>query len=170
MAKQSSSRSVVIPPQSTPALDPSTGAINKTWWLALQAQNALVNNLAAASAAPSAGGFAPALTIVSNAVTLDLSLGVKFELTLNQAAQVTVNNPIYTGGTLTTGASIWLYIIEDATGGRPTPAWGTAFGQDVATQQIDTTIPNTRSSFAMSLHPDGLWHLDSTPTTGQPLS
>ena len=159
------SRTTLLPTQQTPASDPATGAVNKTWWLALKAQNALVNTLAAAPS-PTVSGVI--LAIVSNAVTLDLSLGLKFELTLNQAAQVTVNNPIFTGGSLSTWASISLYVIQDATGGRPTMAWGTAFGQDVATM-ILLGDANTRGVYLMTLHPDGLWHLDGF-LTGNPLS
>ncbi len=149
--------------QKVPAIDSDTGAINKTWWLALKAQNALVNQLAGASQ-----GLFTALTIVANAVSLDLGVATNFEITLNQAAQVTISNPVFTGGVIASGTSFFLYVDEDATGQRPALLWGNAFGQDVQTQVMKGDA-STRSVYAIKFHPDSLWHLDNF-LTGLPLS
>jgi hypothetical protein len=109
------------------------------------------------------GGWA-VLTIAANAVTPVMSVTCQ-KLILNQAAQVTVNNPT---GSIGAGLPFKLYVIQDATGGRPTMLWGTAFGQDVATQVLFGT-PNTRSAYVMTFQDDSKWHLDSF-ITGQPLS
>ena len=105
------------------------------------------------------------LTIVSNHATPDLSLGRNFKLILNQSAQVTIDDPT---GVPSAGTFIAIYVIQDATGGRPTPAWGATFGSDVSSQILDGTA-NTRSAYNMTFHDDGLWHLDSF-RTGDPLT
>jgi hypothetical protein len=107
------------------------------------------------------------LTIVSDHVTPDLSLGLNFKLILNQAAQVTVNNPIFTGGSIIPGSTMTLYVIEDSSGGRPTPAFDSDFGSDVA-QEIDGAA-DTRSIFGLTFHDESLWHLD-TFQTGLPVT
>jgi len=110
------------------------------------------------------GGWA-VFSIVANAVTPNMGGGTCQKLILNQAAQVTVNNPT---GTVGAGLPFKLYVIQDATGGRPTMLWGSAFGHDVQTQVLLGT-PNTRSAYIMTFQDDSLWHLDGF-VTGNPLS
>ncbi len=104
------------------------------------------------------------LVIASNHVAIELNNGRKLKLLLNQATQVTIDNPTRGGSAPTPGDWFWLYIDMDGTGGRPTPAWGSAFGNDVKDQILDST-PSTRSPLMLSLDgDDGLWHLDSFRT------
>lgn len=107
------------------------------------------------------------LVIISNTVTPDLSEGKNFELVLNQAAQVTVDAPVWSGvGTIDAGTSISLYVFQDSTGLRPTPAFATGtggFGTDVSSKTL-ATDPNTYSVYKMTKHNDGLWHLDDFKT------
>jgi hypothetical protein len=107
--------------------------------------------------------------IVGNHVAIELNNGRKQKIVLNQATQVTIDNPTRGGSAPTPGDWMSIYIIQDSTGGRPTPAWGSAFGSDVKNQVLDPTA-NTRSSYQISLHDDGLWHLDSPITTGLPIT
>ena len=110
-----------------------------------------------------------ALSIVSNHVAVELTNARNQKLVLNQAARVTVDNPTSGGGAPTAGNDwVYLYVFQDATGGRPTPAWGTAFGSDVTGQVLDPT-PNTRSLYQLTYHDDGLWHLDYF-RTGDPVT
>lgn len=108
------------------------------------------------------------LVIASNQVTPDLSLGLNFKLTLISGTQVTINDPIRTGSTITSGAWMALYIFQDGTGNRPIPAFGPAFGSDVSGAVLMQDA-NTRSCLIMTFHPDNLWHLDSI-TTGLPVT
>jgi hypothetical protein len=110
-----------------------------------------------------------ALSIASNNVAIELNNGRKLKLVLNQSTQVTINNPTRGGSAPTPGDWFTLYIIQDATGERPTPAWGSAFGSDVKNQVLVGDL-NTRSAYQLSLHDDNLWHLDSPINTGLPLS
>lgn len=109
------------------------------------------------------------LVISANAVTPDLANGTRQKLTINQAARITINNPIFTGGSLVPGQPLIIFPVFDSTPGRPVPAWGTAYGQDVATQQLDTT-PSTRGFVSISLQDDSLWHLEGDVRSGLPLS
>jgi hypothetical protein len=108
------------------------------------------------------------LSIASNHVAIETNNGKNQKLTLNQATRVTIDNPTHGGSAPTAGDWLALYILQDATGGRPTPAWGTAFGSDVSGQVLDPT-PSTRSAYQLTYHDDGKWHLDSF-ITGQPLT
>lgn len=115
--------------------------------------------------------FAPGwsiLSISSNHVSPDIANGINFKLTLNQATQVIVNNPIWTGkSSVPTGTEITLWVIIDATPDRPLPGWGTAFGNSVVQQQTDGTA-NTYSIYYMVLWDDGVWRLKDF-NTGLPL-
>jgi hypothetical protein len=96
------------------------------------------------------------LAIVSNAVAIALvANNMRLELTLNQAAQVTISNP--------TGAVTWqtftLYILTDGTTDRPSPLWDTNFGNDVQAIVLSGAA-NSRTIIQMTLHPDALWHID----------
>jgi hypothetical protein len=113
------------------------------------------------------GGYV-VLSIVSNSVSIDLSLGLNFELLLNQAAQVTVQNPTNGSGSLSYGMTFSLYIVQDATGNRPIPAFGTAFASEVQ-GIILVQAANTGSPLGLIFRPDGLWHLASVQT-GLPLT
>ena len=154
----------ILPPQSAPPADDGSNIFNKAWYL-------FFNGLSAAIVAASQSGGSSTgnlgwfvLTIASNAVTPDLANGLNQELTLNQATQVTVNSPVFTGGTISNGQELNLYVLQDATGVRPTPAWGAAFGSDV-TAQIISGNKSRRSVFRLKFY-DGLWHLDCVLVTG----
>ncbi len=71
--------------------------------------------------------------------------------------------PIWTGGTISAGLKIWLFIDQDATGNRATPTFATGssgdFSTDVAGQQIDGT-GSTRSCYALTYH-GTRWTLDT---------
>lgn len=106
------------------------------------------------------------LTISTNVVTPDLSVASCFRLTLNQATRVTVQNPIWTGGALAAGLAIALYVEQDSVGQRPSPAFGTSFGNDVKALQIAPDA-NNQSVFLLRLHPEGsnlIWHVDGFVT------
>jgi hypothetical protein len=51
-AKTSIVAAISLPPQQNPAIDPSTGALDKNLWLALKANTDATNLLSAASGAP----------------------------------------------------------------------------------------------------------------------
>lgn len=122
-----------------------------------------------------AGAFT-VLSIVSSNVTIDLSLGTAFKLTLNQSTPVTILVPIKTGGTVAAPDDFSLYIFQDSTGYRPNPVFTTGaggFGADVinlpsggGVRSLDGT-PGTFSPYQLTMHDDGLFHLDSWGT-GQP--
>ena len=66
-------------------------------------------------------------TITSNAVTPDLGLAFTHETVINQAAQITIDNPIYTGGTISPGQDLYIILVQDSTGNRVSPLWGSNF-------------------------------------------
>jgi len=154
----------ILPPQSAPPMDDGSNLFNKPIYLFL---NGLIPAIIAAS---QSGGSSTGnlgwfvLTIASNAVTPDLGDALNQELTLNQATQVLVNDPVFTGGAITDGQEFNLYVLQDATGGRPTPAWGASFGADV-TSQVISGDESTRSVFRLKFY-DGLWHIDCVLVTG----
>lgn len=99
------------------------------------------------------------MPIIADHAKPDLANGTNQLLILNQAGQVTIDNPIFTGGQIRAGQYLYIYIEQDATGGRPTPLFGPAFGSDVTAEQLDGT-PLTRSVYGLTFHNDGLWHID----------
>lgn len=102
-------------------------------------------------------GYVP-LVIATNAVTPDLGDGINFKLILNQAPQVTIKNAVFTSGAILPGAKMTIYVWQDGTGHRPTPAWDTAYAADVP-QQISADA-GARGMFKLVFHDDNLWHLD----------
>ena len=54
------------------------------------------------------------MTIASNAVTPDLALGWNQEVVLNQATQITINNPVFSSGTIIAGQPCYLYVTQDS--------------------------------------------------------
>lgn len=107
---------------------------------------------------PAPDGYVP-LTIVSNQVTPDLTLGLNFKLIINQATQVVVKNPI--GSVIIPGSWIAIYVLTDGTPGRLTPDFtDSAWGADVG-QQIISGAANSRNSYQMTYHDDNLWHMDT---------
>jgi phage-related protein len=113
------------------------------------------------SAAIADGFFA--MPIVSDHASPDLANGLNQKLVLNQATRVTIDDPVFTGGTIQPGSWMAIYILQDATGSRPTPAWGSAFGSDISAAQLDPKA-DTRSAINLTYHDDGKWHLDSFNT------
>lgn len=139
-------------------------SVGQTFFIQVLSQDANGNNSAQWTPAawrevyqPGGGGFLT-LTIASNAVTPDLSLGTLFKVTLNQSTQITINNPIYTGGTLVPGMTLTLWIFQDSTGARPSPAWGTAFPAYNASAPIIAPDASTHSVATLTYHPDGNWY------------
>lgn len=108
------------------------------------------------------------LTIASNDVAIDLKNGVGLKLILNQATQVTIQNPIWTGvGTISPGTIITLAVLQDATGGRPTPVFPSGaggFAPDVIMNpsgggnfNIDKSL-HTYTAYILQFWDDGIWH------------
>lgn len=104
------------------------------------------------------GGYYTA-SIVANHVTIDLANGLNQRVVLNQAAQVTIDNPIYTGMSFEAGMTFNLFIYQDGTGGRPTPAFGAAFDTSVALAEMPTSA-NSYLSYQFVRHNDGVWRLN----------
>ena len=100
------------------------------------------------------------LMISANVVTPDLSLGGSFKLVLNQNAQVTVKNPIFTGASLVAGMSFWLYIYRDGTHNPPKPAFGSAFASDINSLRF-VIDPNTITGILFKYYDDLLWHVNA---------
>jgi len=100
--------------------------------------------------------------------TIDIAiLGVgttcfMFRLVLSGTA-VSIPAPIWTGGAIVAGLKIFLYVYQDATGGRLPPTFDHAaagdFATDVDQQQIDGT-PDTRSMYPLS-YEGTRWTLDT---------
>ncbi|HXP88842.1 MAG TPA: hypothetical protein VN841_29240 [Bryobacteraceae bacterium] len=117
------------------------------------------------------GSFAPGsnpLSIVSNSVAIDLDIGLFCELTLSQSAQVTIQNPTGAGSSTSGSAESWmiLTITTDGTAGRPSPAWGTAYGSDVAAVTL-SGMANSASCLILVLNRlDSKWHLACQPIIG----
>jgi len=112
-----------------------------------------------------AAGWA-VLVITSNAVTADLSVAKNFELVLDQSARVTVDVPVWSGGSIVAGDEMSLYVFQDSTGERPTPAFASGtggFGSDVQAAVLQGD-PTTYSLYQLKFHNDNLWHLDSFST------
>jgi hypothetical protein len=89
---------------------------------------------------------------------------------VNQATQVTINNPIWTGGTIISGTRISIFVFTDATALRPTPAWGNKFGTDVTEEFFDHTNAAVRYSVVNLIYQDdNKWHRTTDVPTGLPL-
>lgn len=115
------------------------------------------------------------LSIATNAITPDLQYGKTFKVILNQATQITVNVPIFTGGTITNGLEFKLLVFQDATGGRPTPLFSTSthgFGPDALytpSSSVVRSLDETASHYSVydfMYFDDGIWHLIRDVTTG----
>lgn len=116
---------------------------------------------------PATGGYFE-LVITADTVQIDLANGINHHLVLNQTAQVTVLDPIFTAGTIAAGAKFFLYVECDATPGRPTPAFSNnnpnGFTSDTGQngEEISGT-ENTRSIWQFTYH-GTLWAPDSFMT------
>jgi hypothetical protein len=107
-------------------------------------------------------------SIVADQVTIDLSNGLNQRVTLNQATRVTILNPVFTGGTISAGSWFQLYILQDATGSRPSPAFGTEFAGDVDLPEHQIG-PDASTRTAIGFTYDGSkWGID-TFKTGLPV-
>jgi hypothetical protein len=106
-------------------------------------------------------------SIVSDQVQIDLANGLNHRVVLNQTAQITFLSPIFTGGVIAAGSVLYLYVEQDATGSRPTPAFdstnpGGFISDTESSNQLDGT-PSTRSSYIFTFHGD-FWAADSFVT------
>jgi hypothetical protein len=122
-----------------------------------------------------AGGAPTNLSIVGGGVTIDLAAGTKFVLTLTSAASVTIGAPINSGGSVTAGQDFILYIVQDATGGWPCPAFtGGAGGFAGDTQSRILSLPigynvtaDTQTSLSFSANTAVVWVIGNGSSGGQ---
>jgi hypothetical protein len=76
--------------------------------------------------------------IVANHISPDLANGFNHQVYLISGTSVTVDNLIFTGGSIATGQNFTLRVYQDSVGSRPDPTFGTVYsGTGVAT--ISTT-------------------------------
>lgn len=113
---------------------------------------------------PATGGYFN-LVITTNQVQIDLANGINHRVVLNQATQITVLSPIFTAGTIAAGAKFFLYVEQDATGGRTTPAFSTnnpnGFTSDTGDEILGTA--ETRTIYQFTYH-GTLWATDTFMT------
>jgi hypothetical protein len=57
----------------------------------------------------------------------DLANGVNHQVFLVSAVAITVDTPIFTGGSIASGQNFTLAVYQDATGGRPTPTFASGY-------------------------------------------
>jgi len=108
-----------------------------------------------AAATAGADGYAT-MAVVSDEVTPDLADGLNQKVTMT--ANLTVNEPILTGGALQPGVYLLLKFTQDSTGGHSL-TWDSIF-KGVTNEQPDPT-PDTYSKFQFTY--DGTdWELDSS--------
>jgi hypothetical protein len=106
------------------------------------------------------------LTIVANAVNIDLNDGRNQEVTLVSGTQITINNPVNTAAPLVAGDWFQIRIIQDATGEWPTPVWGTDF---LGVAGIDISGPaGSYTTFQFTYSPAGKWVRDYHSLTAAP--
>jgi hypothetical protein len=109
-------------------------------------------------------------SIVSNVFTPDLSQGFAQEVVLNQPTQISIDFPIWTGGAAQAGVDITIVVTQDATGGRPAPAWNPGYvGITAADQQISGE-PDTYNLYKFHLRADGNFALIGLPVIGKPIA
>jgi hypothetical protein len=106
------------------------------------------------------------LSPVAGVVTIDLAAGANFRVVLASGTAYTMAPPVFTGGSITAGASISVYFDQDATGGRPMPAFSNAAGGFVSNAgasipAVDTA--STRTAVVFTFH-GSLWSPDSAIT------
>jgi hypothetical protein len=98
------------------------------------------------------------MTITAGAVTPDLADGLNQKVTMT--ANLTVNAPINSGGTIDPGVYLNLKFIQDATGGRSV-TWNAIY-KGMANEQPSPN-PSTYSKFQTTF--DGTdWELDFSKT------
>jgi hypothetical protein len=144
------------------AVDPQTGNLTEQhWWFLFSLRNA------AATAIQNSTLNSVQLVPSGGTVTPDLSLSGplgSFELAAS-ATQVTILDPIYTGGVVPNGAQITIFFDEDEVGGRPGPLWQTGpggFAPEMNTLAIIEEA-NTRTTYRLGY--DGVsWTLLSFET------
>jgi hypothetical protein len=101
------------------------------------------------------------MVTTAGAVTPDLADGLNQQE--SATGNVTINNPIYTGGTIVAGMRLAIKLIQDSTGGRK-PTWGTEYiglsNQDpdltANTYSIYTFVRNTASKWELHAAEKGL--------------
>jgi hypothetical protein len=114
---------------------------------------------AASAAGSSAAGATEATTsqgyvvetISAGAITPNISTAVYHEVTLISNSAITINNP---GGTVTVGMLLTLVILQDATGNRPAPLWGTKY-KGVGTGTTISPDSSSQSLFNFVVRTDG---------------
>ena len=106
--------------------------------------------------------------IVSNAATPNLSLGLNFETLMNQATQITIDNPINFISQLV-GKTINIAVLNDSTPNRPSPLFGSQFIG--APTNTDGTA-NTYSNWTFTVRQDAMGNITYLNTgfvTGKPI-
>jgi hypothetical protein len=99
--------------------------------------------------------------------TIDLANGPNQLLLLNGTA-VTILAPIWTGGTVAAGNRVYLYLDQDATGGRAAPTFtlgAGAFASDTPAVVSPDSTPSTRTYLCFVFH-GSIWALDGPQRTG----
>lgn len=99
-------------------------------------------------------------TIIANAISIDLAHGLNQRVVLNQSAQITINNPTYTGGSIVGGLTFNLFVEQDGVGSRPTPAFGTAYDTSTSLAEMPSS-PNAYLAYQFTYHPtSSKWRLN----------
>jgi hypothetical protein len=114
---------------------------------------------------PPAGDGYYTITPAGGHAVVDLSNGLNQRLVLNASA-VTIDAPLFSGGSIVAGSWVTLYLDQDATGSRAIPTFAGGVGgfvSNTGTQiQMDPT-PNTRTALTFTYH-GSYWSLDSQQT------
>jgi hypothetical protein len=98
---------------------------------------------------------------------VDLVNGLNQRLVLN-GTPVVINAPIFTGGVISDGAYITIYLDQDVTGGRAVPSFAggaDGFSSNIQSQVIMDGSAGTRTSLQVTFH-GSIWGLDSQNTGG----
>jgi hypothetical protein len=98
---------------------------------------------------------------------VDLVNGLNQRLVLN-GTPVVINAPIFTGGVISDGAYITIYLDQDVTGGRAIPSFAggaDGFSSNIQSQVIMDGSAGTRTSLQVTFH-GSIWGLDSQNTGG----
>ena len=176
------------PPTKTPWIDSEGNLLkaSKDWvnhvYQAISFQQSTSNNFASSSFQSPAlailaylranAGVAPTpvnlpiynIPIVSGVAYIDLSNGFTQKLTLpDDGSVVTVNAPTYSGGTIYTGLSFWLFIDTPTTGTWNTPLFESGstgqFSSYVNIAYVTSPAEGTRDKLEFDFDPEDVWAL-----------
>lgn len=96
------------------------------------------------------------------AITPDLATALAHEVTLTSGSAITINDPVLDGDPPPAGLVFSVTIVQDATGSRPTPTWGSNYvgvtgyeiGGDPNARSTFTFIVTAAGKFARYASPD----------------